>query len=54
MGPNKSIGCNVNECRFHAKTANYCALEHIDVSKSTTLADQERDTECATFEKDSK
>lgn len=52
MGPNKTIGCVVTECRYHAKTANYCGLEHIDVSKTASTADAEKDTECATFEKD--
>lgn len=52
MGPNKSIGCNVKECRYHAKAADFCGLEHIDVSKDVATADKEKDTECATFEKE--
>lgn len=52
MGPNKSIGCIVNECRYHAKTANFCALEQIKVGKTANTADMERDTECSTFEKE--
>jgi hypothetical protein len=53
MGPNKSIGCSVTECRYHSKTANYCGLDHIDVAKNATQAEKEKDTECATFEKES-
>lgn len=52
MGPNKAIGCNVKECRYHAKTEEYCALDYIHVSRCTEKADDEKDTECASFERE--
>jgi len=53
MKANRSIGCNVTECRFHAKTEPMCSLESIQVSKNvSSTAQTESDTECATFEKE--
>lgn len=52
MKANRSIGCSVTECRFHAKSEPLCSLENIQVSKKTSTAVSERDTECASFEKE--
>ncbi len=53
MKANRSIGCNVTECRFHAKSEQLCSLDNIMVSKGTTqIVSDEKDTECATFEKE--
>ncbi|NLN49340.1 MAG: DUF1540 domain-containing protein [Clostridiales bacterium] len=53
MKSNKSIGCLVTECRFHAKSEPMCSLESIQVSKNKpTAATTESDTECASFEQE--
>ncbi|NLM72614.1 MAG: DUF1540 domain-containing protein [Clostridiaceae bacterium] len=53
MKGNRSIGCSVTECRFHAKSEPLCSLENIQVAKKVPdTATSERDTECATFEKE--
>lgn len=53
MKANRSIGCSVNECRFHAKSEPMCSLESIQVSKNVaSSATSESDTECASFEKE--
>lgn len=53
MKSNRSIGCSVSECRFHAKNENLCSLESIQVAKNKpTTATTESDTECASFEKE--
>lgn len=28
---NSCIGCNVTECKHHAKSINQCTLDHIEV-----------------------
>lgn len=53
MKANRSIGCSVSECRFHAKSEPMCSLEQIQVARNVTSAAQaESDTECASFEKE--
>lgn len=52
MKTNRSIGCSVSECRFHAKSEPMCSLDQINVAKNATMATAESDTECASFEKD--
>ncbi|NLB79821.1 MAG: DUF1540 domain-containing protein [Clostridiaceae bacterium] len=53
MKSNKSIGCSVTECRFHAKSEPLCSLENIQVAKNKpTEATAESDTECASFEQE--
>ncbi|NLM76273.1 MAG: DUF1540 domain-containing protein [Clostridiaceae bacterium] len=52
MRTNRSIGCTVTECRYHAKNENYCSLDDIQVAKKVSQAQTERDTECASFEKE--
>jgi hypothetical protein len=53
MKANRSIGCNVTECRFHAKSEPLCSLENIQVSRNgKPTAQEESDTECASFEKE--
>lgn len=51
MNPNKSIGCNVTECRHHAKNESYCSLGRIIVVKHTGLATSPECTDCGSFEK---
>ncbi|WP_432402215.1 DUF1540 domain-containing protein [Wukongibacter sp. M2B1] len=50
MTSNKSIGCNVTECRHHAKTESYCSLNHIDVVKHANAAKTVECTDCGSFE----
>ncbi|NLE25649.1 MAG: DUF1540 domain-containing protein [Clostridiaceae bacterium] len=53
MKANRSIGCSVKECKYHAKSEPLCSLENIQVSKNKpTAATTESDTECASFEQE--
>jgi hypothetical protein len=53
MKANRSIGCSVTECKYHAKGEMLCSLDQIKVAKNvTSTATSESDTECATFEKE--
>jgi hypothetical protein len=47
---NKSIGCTVSECRYHAKREEYCSLDHIKVVKHENRADTKQCTDCGSFE----
>lgn len=53
MHLNKSISCNVNECKHHGKTEAYCTLDHIDVVKHSLTASTVECTDCGSFEPDS-
>lgn len=46
-----SIGCTVTECKHHAKSAQLCNLNYIQVGKSKVNADCKECTECDSFEK---
>lgn len=48
---NNSIGCIVNECRFHAKNTNYCTLDRIQVTKHESMAKDVQCTDCGSFMK---
>ncbi len=53
MKANRSIGCSVSECRYHAKSEPMCSLEKINVARNVqSTAQAEADTECASFEKE--
>jgi hypothetical protein len=47
---NESIGCNVTECKFHAKNAEYCSLDHIKVVHHHHPANTVECTDCGSFE----
>ncbi len=49
---NNSIGCNVNECQYHAKSKNFCTLEHIEVVKHHNPAQTQECTDCGSFKKE--
>ncbi|MBV7273287.1 DUF1540 domain-containing protein [Clostridium thailandense] len=49
---NNSIGCTVNECKFHDKTEGYCTLEKIQVTKHETMAKTKQCTDCGSFERE--
>lgn len=51
---NKSIGCNVSECKYHAKDENYCSLDHIDVTHHNHPAKTIEETDCGSFESQSR
>lgn len=48
--PNDSIGCVVDECKFHAKDENYCTLNKIQVTKHESRATTKQCTDCGSFE----
>lgn len=48
-GHNDSIGCIVNECKFHAKSESYCTLDKIQVVKHEQLAKDVQCTDCGSF-----
>ncbi|WP_425447075.1 DUF1540 domain-containing protein [Dethiothermospora halolimnae] len=50
MKINKSIGCTVNECKYHAKSDSYCSLDHINVVKHHSSAKNQEATDCGSFE----
>ncbi|NMA67390.1 MAG: DUF1540 domain-containing protein [Clostridiaceae bacterium] len=52
MKANRSIGCSVTECKYHAKSEPLCSLNDIQVAKKVSEAKTESDTECASFEKE--
>lgn len=49
---NKSIGCTVTECKYHAKNDSYCSLDHINVVKHDNQATSIESTDCGSFESD--
>ncbi|APM37481.1 DUF1540 domain-containing protein [Clostridium kluyveri] len=51
-GRNSSIGCIVNECRFHAKDTDYCTLDKIEVTKHEAMAKDVQCTDCGSFKKE--
>lgn len=48
---NESIGCTVEDCRYHANSKDYCTLDKIQVGKCH--CDEPRkneDTDCESFQ----
>lgn len=45
---NNNIGCNVSECKYHAKTSEYCTLNKIQVVKHGNV-NTVQDTDCGSF-----
>ena len=54
MKINNSIGCTVDECKYHAKNQNYCSLDKIQVTKNTSRAKEVKETDCQSFETEMK
>jgi hypothetical protein len=50
MDINKSIGCNVHECKYHAGTQHYCTLNDIMVTHHVEPAKTKENTDCESFE----
>lgn len=49
-GYNESIGCKVEECKFHAGSKDYCTLNQIVVDKHEPVAKSTECTDCGSFE----
>lgn len=47
---NKSIQCNVDECKYHAQAVDYCTLDKILVGKHESEATEIQCTDCESFE----
>lgn len=47
---NKSIGCTVNNCKYHAQEIDYCTLEKIQVGTHESNPTQVECTDCKSFE----
>lgn len=50
MEINSSIECQVNECRYHSGTEDYCTLDNILVGKSQATAKSVENTDCKSFD----
>ncbi len=50
---NHSIGCNVNECRYHCEKDDYCSLQQIHVGKTDLNVERPDCTECSSFQQKS-
>ncbi|AND86214.1 DUF1540 domain-containing protein [Clostridium tyrobutyricum] len=48
---NESIGCIVNECKYHAQKDNFCTLNKIQVTKHENTAHDVECTDCGSFMK---
>ncbi len=49
MKENKSIGCSVKSCEYHA-SSNYCTLDKIQVGTHESNPTQVECTDCQSFE----
>jgi hypothetical protein len=50
-GHNDSIGCIVEECKFHAKDVDYCTLQQIKIVKHDNQVNAIEATDCGSFER---
>lgn len=50
MKINNSIGCTVDDCKYHAKDQNFCSLDKIQVTKNAAQAKKQEETDCHSFE----
>lgn len=46
---NESIGCIVNECKYHSGGENYCTLNKIQITKHENIAKDVECTDCGSF-----
>lgn len=49
MGENKSIGCSVQQCKFHSSSADYCSLDKIMVGTHESDPKMPECTDCNSF-----
>lgn len=54
MKVNKSIGCEVSSCKFHAKEQQYCSLDNIMVVQHHNNAESVEATDCGSFQTEMK
>lgn len=47
--PNESIRCNVQNCRHHCSSKNYCSLSTIEVGTHEANPTQDQCTDCQSF-----
>lgn len=47
---NKSIGCSVNSCKYHAGNEQFCTLNNIMVGHHEQEARSKQETDCNSFE----
>ncbi len=48
---NQSIGCTVEQCKYHAQTKDYCSLDKIQVGTHEANPTMVECTDCQSFEK---
>jgi len=46
---NRSIGCSVTQCDYHAQNENYCTLDSIMVGTHEAEPTQTECTDCESF-----
>ena len=49
---NPSIGCSVDQCRYHCKDKAYCSLDNITVNTTDSHGTTKDCTQCYSFKKD--
>ena len=49
MKQNRSIGCMVNECKFHSGEEQFCSLDKIQIVKHNNQANNIQQTDCGSF-----
>lgn len=49
MEINSSIKCQVDECKFHSGSQDYCTLNNILVGKNDARATSVENTDCKSF-----
>lgn len=48
---NKSIGCTVQQCKYHSQTQNYCSLDKVQIGTHEANPTMIECTDCQSFEK---
>ncbi|TCK97736.1 uncharacterized protein DUF1540 [Natranaerovirga hydrolytica] len=51
---NRSIGCEVTTCKYHAKEQPYCSLDNIQVVQHNNQASSVEETDCGSFKNELK
>ncbi|WP_132278997.1 DUF1540 domain-containing protein [Natranaerovirga hydrolytica] len=54
MNINRSIGCEVTTCKYHAKEQPYCSLDNIQVVQHNNQASSVEETDCGSFKNELK
>ncbi|WP_085833441.1 DUF1540 domain-containing protein [Clostridium merdae] len=48
--PNPSIGCSVEQCRFHCQSQDFCSLQKIQVGTHEQNPSMDQCTDCQSFQ----